>query len=97
VDSKLGWSREDHDKDNAITEADIASSRFPRQGEIGHGWPIPEYDVTVRRAGFGQYAVTAHSENAKKLLGVGTFTYEESEWRKLNKELRNYTYTIEVK
>ena len=57
---------------------------------------VDSFDVTVRRAGFGQYAVTANSENAKKFLGVGTFIYEESDWKKLNKDLRNYTYTIEV-
>jgi hypothetical protein len=44
----------------------------------------------------GNIRSQANSENAKKLLGIGTFTYEESEWKKLNKELRNYTYRIEV-
>jgi len=57
----------------------------------------PEYDVTVRRGSYGHYDVTARSENAQKLLGKGTFTYEDSEWKKLNRELRNYTYTIEVR
>lgn len=55
-----------------------------------------DYDVTVRRSGCF-YEVTANSDNARLLLGKGTFTYEESEWKKLNKELRNYTYTIEVR
>ena len=57
----------------------------------------PEYDVTVRRGGFASYDVTAHSENAKKLLGVGTFTYEQAEWQKLNKDLKHYGYSIEVR
>src|ERR1700690_3855235 len=61
------------------------------------GRKMSEYDVSVRKAGFGSFDVTANSENAQKLLGKGTFTYEESEWKKLNKELRNYTYTIEVR
>ncbi len=56
-----------------------------------------EYDVTVRRGGFASYDITAHSENAKKLLGVGTFTYEQSEWNKLNKDLKHYGYSIEVR
>ena len=58
---------------------------------------VSEYDVTVRRGGFSSYDVTAHSENAKKLLGVGTFTYEQSEWQKLNKDLKHYGYSIEVR
>ena len=57
---------------------------------------IQEYDVTVRRAGFGRYDVTAHSENAQKLLGAGTFNYEQSEWVKINRDLKHYGYTIEV-
>lgn len=65
---------------------------------VGSG-PIVEheYDVTVRRGGFASYDVTAHSENAKKLLGVGTLTYEQRGWVKLNKDLKHYGYTIEVK
>lgn len=58
---------------------------------------IQKYDVSVRKAGFGHYDVTAQSENAQKLLGKGTFTYEEAEWKKLNQELKNYTYSIEVR
>lgn len=57
---------------------------------------VKEYDVTVRRGGFGQYDVTANSENAQKLLGKGTFTYEQSEWKRINKDLKHYGYTIEV-
>ena len=56
----------------------------------------PEYDVTVRKSGFSHYDVTAHSENAKKLLGEGTFSYQQSEWTKLNKDLKHYGYTIGV-
>jgi hypothetical protein len=56
-----------------------------------------EYDVTVRRAGFGQYAITANSENAQKLLGAGTFVYEQSEWAKINRDLKHYGYSIEVR
>jgi hypothetical protein len=56
-----------------------------------------EYDVTVRRGGFASFDVTARSENAKKLLGEGTFTYEQPEWTKLNKDLKHYGYSIEVR
>jgi hypothetical protein len=56
-----------------------------------------QYDVSVRRGGFASYDVTAISENAKKLLGAGTFTYERSDWEKLNKDLKHYGYSIEVR
>jgi hypothetical protein len=59
--------------------------------------PPPEYDVTVRRGGFDYFDVTARSENAKKLFGEGTFSYEQSEWIKLNKDLKHYGYSIEVR
>lgn len=72
-----------------VTPESVAASRKKADEML-------DYDVTVRREGFGQYAVTAHSENARKLLGVGTFSYEQAEWKKLNKDLRNYTYRIEV-
>ena len=71
------------------TAEDIAASR-KKADEM-----LP-FDVTVRRGGYGHYDVTAHSENARKLLGAGTFTYEQSEWKKLNRDLNHYGYRIEV-
>lgn len=52
-------------------------------------------DITITSSShLGFVVVTANTEHAKKWLGEKTYTYEVSEWKRVEKEARKIGYSI---